>query len=194
MLIKRIKILVTMILLSFSFFSVLAMAQEKVYKETELNDEMINEGLSFKNSGGCVKKKENGECIRTRSFRPELNDQSESPSKQLASLSVMITFETNSAELTPKAKQALDVIGRNLNHISDSEFIIEGHADLRGSYELNQRLSTARAESVMNYLANKHNIDRGKLSAIGKSYTELANTKNPTAPENRRVTFIRIEN
>lgn len=171
-----------------------AIAQDKVFKETELNDAATKEGFSFKDPVNCVRHKETGKCIVVRGFRPELNDQPESPTKQLASLSVMITFETNSAELTSRAKHALDIIGRNIKEMSDSEFVIEGHADLRGSYELNQRLSTARAESVMGYLANKHGVDRNKLSAIGKSYTELFDKTNPIAPENRRVTFIRIKN
>lgn len=180
--------LVLSLMISFA-----AIAQDKVFKETELNDAAIQEGLSFKDPVNCVRNKDTGECIRTRSFHPELNGQSESPTKQLASLSVMITFETNSAELTPKAKHALDIIGRNIKEMSDSEFVIEGHADLRGSYELNQRLSTARAESVMSYLANKHGVDRNRLSAIGKSYTELFDRTNPIAPENRRVAFLRIK-
>lgn len=170
------------------------LAQGKVYREDEINDEVLKEGFSFKESNECIRNKETGKCIKTRGFHPELNDSTESPAKQLASLSVMITFETNSAELTQKARQALDKIGQSMKQISDSEFVIEGHADLRGTYELNQRLSTARADAVVSYLATVHGIDPDRLSAVGKSYTELFDKKNPIAPENRRVTFVRIKN
>lgn len=168
-----------------------AAAQEnKVFKESEITDSLIEKEFSKKKE--CVRNQETGECIRTRQFVPTLIDQADSPSEETASLSILITFATNSAELTQSARRALDIMGRSMNKFADSDFIVEGHADLSGSYELNQRLSKARAESVMSYLVREHGVERNRLKAIGKGYTELLNTKNPVAPENRRVTFIRI--
>jgi outer membrane protein OmpA-like peptidoglycan-associated protein len=69
-------------------------------------------------------------------------------------------------------------------------FSVEGHADPRGSAELNQRLSEARAQSVVAQLVSAHGIDNGRLSPVGKGSTELLNPERPDAPENRRVTIV----
>ena len=84
---------------------------------------------------------------------------------------MLITFETNSAELTPRARQSLDVVGRALasNQLAEFKFQIEGHADPRGGNELNDRLSQARAESVRQYLTQQHGIAEQRLARSAKA-------------------------
>ena len=132
--------------------------------------------------------------IPTRSFIP-VDNQLKPQSNKPVSASMLITFKSNSAELTYDAQQELDRVGRalNMDRLAEFKFAIEGHADRSGSYQLNQRLSKERAESVMSYLVYKHAIDPGRLTAVGKGYNELLNKDNPLAPENRRVTLIRID-
>lgn len=131
--------------------------------------------------------------IRTRSIKVFANQPETIPDGP-ASASMMITFKTNSAELTAEAIHTLDKVGRalNMDKLSDLNFVIEGHTDPRGSYALNQSLSQARAEAVKDYLVWKHQVSRERLVATGKGYTELVNRDNPVAPENRRVTIVRI--
>jgi len=43
---------------------------------------------------------------------------------------------------------------------------ISSHTDSKGSNKLNQRLSNARAKSVVDYLVSK-GVDKNKLKAIG---------------------------
>ena|SRR5689334_16860262 len=107
------------------------------------------------------------------------------------SASLLITFETNSAQLTPQAKQSLEVVGRALKSqkLSDFRFAIEGHADPRGRADANLKLSQSRAESVAAFLADQEQIDKARLKPIGKGSAELMNTSNVAAPENRRVTI-----
>lgn len=107
---------------------------------------------------------------------------------------LQITFVTNSSDLTPTARSSLDVVARALqaDRLVDFSFIVEGHADPRGRHDSNLRLSQARAESVVDYLSSRHHIERERLKPIGKGDTELANTAEPTAPENRRVTFVTV--
>ncbi|MBS1138070.1 MAG: OmpA/MotB domain protein, partial [Proteobacteria bacterium] len=62
-------------------------------------------------------------------------------------------------------------------------------ADPRGGEEYNLHLSQARAESVVNYLAEQHQIERDRLKPVGKGISEPLNTARPDAPENRRVTI-----
>lgn len=111
-----------------------------------------------------------------------------------ASASLLITFETNSAELTPRAKSSLDVVAKALqaDKLAEFKFAIEGHADPRGGPELNMPLSQARAESVVNYLSSEHKIERERLRPLGKGSTELVNTQRVDAPENRRVTITTL--
>jgi OOP family OmpA-OmpF porin len=129
--------------------------------------------------------------IKTRSLRV----QRDTPGQQAArkpSASLLITFETNSAELTAQAKKQLDVVAQALRNdkLSEYHFNVEGHADPRGGHDLNLSLSQQRAESVIQYLVSSHGIEEARLKAIGKGSSELLNTSNPIAPENRRVTII----
>ncbi len=126
--------------------------------------------------------------ILTRSIK--VNREKPVPVKQAAA-SLLITFETNSARLMPKARQSLEVVARALksDKLANFSFSIEGHADPRGGEELNLRLSQERAESVVSYLADEQNIDRSRLRALGKGQSQLLNIADPSAPENRRVTI-----
>jgi outer membrane protein OmpA-like peptidoglycan-associated protein len=107
-------------------------------------------------------------------------------------VSLLVTFVTNSAALTTRAQQLLDVVGRALNseQLAPLKFTVEGHADPRGNPQANRALSQARAESVRKYLISAHGIDGARLFAVGKGDTELLNKERPTAPENRRVTLV----
>lgn len=139
--------------------------------------------------------------VRTRSIRVErdkaLVEPGSRPGKVAAkkpSASLLITFQTNSAELTQQAQSSLDVVGRALQaeRLAEFNFAVEGHADPRGRHDDNLRLSQARAESVVEYLASRHRIERDRLKPIGKGDSELMNPARPAAPENRRVTIVTI--
>jgi|CXWL01.1.fsa_nt_gi outer membrane protein OmpA-like peptidoglycan-associated protein len=162
-------------------FPVMANAEEvKVLRGSEITESAIIDALA---PGGLA-----------RSFKLA-DDQLKSQSNKPASTSLLFTFKSNSAELAYDAQQELDRVGRalNMDRLAEFKFTIEGHADKSGSYQLNQRLSKARAESVMSYLVYKHAIDPSRLTAIGKSYTELLNKEDPLSPENRRVKIVRID-
>ena len=129
----------------------------------------------------------------TRSLRILPAGKPAEPAKR-PSASMLITFETNSADLTPKAREMLDVLGRALqsDKLAQFKFSIEGHADPRGMEEANLRLSQMRAASVVRYLQDHQNISESRLVAIGKGQAELLNSQDPAAPENRRVTVKTI--
>jgi outer membrane protein OmpA-like peptidoglycan-associated protein len=112
------------------------------------------------------------------------------PSRPSASL--LITFLTNSSELTPNAKQQLDVVGAALKNarLAPYRFTVEGHADPRGDPTANLVLSQHRAGSVRFYLVDAHGIEPARLIAEGKGDREVLNRAYPAAPENRRVTII----
>ena len=123
----------------------------------------------------------------TSNARSEASAQSPRPSASL-----LITFHTSSSELTPNAKQQLDVVGAALKNtrLAPYRFTVEGHADPRGDRTANQVLSQDRAGSVRSYLVDAHGIEPARLIAEGKGDREVLNRAVPAAPENRRVTII----
>lgn len=129
--------------------------------------------------------------FRTRSIRvtPD-NDGPGTAVKRAAAASMLVTFETNSAELKPQSKKLLDTLGRAMqsDKLLNFKFAIEGHADPRGAEQTNLELSQRRAEKVVSYLAETHRIDPGRLKAVGRGQSEPMNLSQPDAPENRRVT------
>jgi outer membrane protein OmpA-like peptidoglycan-associated protein len=112
------------------------------------------------------------------------------------SASMLITFETNAADLTMESKKVLDSLGRAMqsDKLSAYKFEIEGHADPRGEAQFNLELSQRRAEAVVSYLESTHQIDRARLRPVGKGQTELFDRVRVEAPENRRVTVKTIVN
>jgi OmpA-OmpF porin, OOP family len=123
-----------------------------------------------------------------------INSAAGSKPAQKPAAALLITFETNATTLTPQAKRELTVVGQALNtsKLADFTFVIEGHADPRGSRERNMALSKGRAEAVRQYLVASQNVRADRLSAVGKGDTEPLNAANPAAPENRRVTFVNL--
>jgi len=113
-----------------------------------------------------------------------------------AKAALLITFETNATALTTGAKRELDIVGRALNtsKLADFNFVIEGHADPRGSAERNRRLSEGRAAAVREYLVQNQSVREDRLKAVGKGAREPLNANNPAAPENRRVVFVNMSN
>jgi outer membrane protein OmpA-like peptidoglycan-associated protein len=133
--------------------------------------------------------------IRTRSLQIVREDMdSAGGGSQPAKVSLLITFDTNSSNLTRSAKQSLDAVGQALSSekLASSRFAIEGHADPRGAAAANLKLSEQRAQSEREYLVQNMNIDAARLEAVGKGDREPMNKSNPLAPENRRVTIVNL--
>lgn len=167
--------------------SVGVMAQsEKVLKPDEINERALIDMLSPEPATPSR--------VKTRAINIT-RDESSLPAAKPAAASLLIVFETNSASLTSKGKQSLDVVGRALNSekLTAYKFAIEGHSDPRGGEDYNLRLSQARAESVVSYLEQSHQIPATRLKPVGKGPTQLLNPARPEAPENRRVTIKRLD-
>lgn len=66
-----------------------------------------------------------------------------------------VFFETDSSELTSRAREMLDKQALWLNHYNRYSFTIEGHADERGTREYNIALGARRAQTVREYLVSR---------------------------------------
>ena len=110
------------------------------------------------------------------------------------SLSLLIQFDFNSARVRPQSEQALSNLSQALQapELSNSHFAVEGHTDAKGSVDYNLKLSQQRAQAVADFL-QAHGVARERLVAAGKGSTELANTEQPFAAENRRVRIVNLD-
>jgi OOP family OmpA-OmpF porin len=136
----------------------------------------------------------------TRGFRPAVRPGTASaklattPAKPAApgKASLLITFPTGSAELTPETIRVLQTLGKALqsDKLAGFAFRIEGHADPRGTAEANIKLSEERAQAVAAYLSNTLGVLPDRLQPVGKGSSEPLNPQQPDAPENRRVTIV----
>lgn len=169
-------------------------AQEKVLREGQVTQEALIDALAPADAASAA---DGTGGMRTRSFRPAARPAGAVAGTAAASArpsraSILVTFVTNSADLTPSAKSALDVLAAAMksDKLASVKFIIEGHADPRGGDELNMRLSQARADSVLAYLTGTHGLSPDRVKAVGKGSSALMNPSEPAAPENRRVTIV----
>src|SRR5215212_4759560 len=110
---------------------------------------------------------------------------------------VAVTFRTNSAVLSPEAKQSLDELAVKTQ--SAKAFMIEvaGHTDSTGSEAKNFRLSRARADAVVQYLAVQHKIPLRRFvtpMGYGKTESVAENTTAAGRQQNRRVEVKMIIN
>jgi OOP family OmpA-OmpF porin len=128
-------------------------------------------------------------AVRARSLRIGATGRPAVPPR--ASASLLVTFETNSSELTSAAKRQLDIVASALRNdrLVEYRFTVEGHADPRGHADRNLLLSHDRAESVKRYLMAQ-GIAEDRLVTEGRGDREPMLPAQPAAPENRRVTFV----
>ena len=102
-----------------------------------------------------------------------------------------VLFHSASADLKGSSIATLNRIAAAFQSCPQSRLRVEGHTDNSGLAEMNQKLSDARAQAVMTYLASK-GIDASRISAVGFGATR------PVAPNvgaankmmNRRIEFI----
>ena len=110
---------------------------------------------------------------------------------------VAVMFRVNSAVLSPEAKQQLDDFASKLNGAKAFMIEVAGHTDSTGSDAKNFRLSQARAEAVVQYLAVQHKIPlRRFVTPMGYGKTEAVadNTTAEGRSQNRRVEVKMIVN
>lgn len=92
-----------------------------------------------------------------------------------------VLFNFDKATLKPEGQQALDQLYSQLSSMDpkDGSVIVLGYTDRIGSDAYNQKLSQARAQSVVSYLVSK-GIPSDKISArgMGKSNPVTGNTCN----------------
>jgi len=103
---------------------------------------------------------------------------------------VSVNFKVNSYVLSPEAKTVLDAIAMQAK--TEKGYVIEvaGHASADGKLEINRKLSRERADAVIQYLVESHNIPQRRIASTfgyGISQPVADNTTKEGREQNRRV-------
>ena len=101
-----------------------------------------------------------------------------------------VTFETNSATLTPQSLSVLNDAAETLKRNADISVEAQGHTDSQGADAYNLSLSQRRAETVRDYLITR-GAAAGNIKAKGYGETQPVadNTTAAGRAQNRRVTL-----
>lgn len=102
-------------------------------------------------------------------------------------------FVAGKADLSDDAKFVLHDLAKVMKNNPDLKLKLEGHTSAEGDANFNQKLSEARAQAAVTFLIEHEGIDASRLEAVGKGSTELKNTADPKASENRRTEFVVVE-
>lgn len=96
-----------------------------------------------------------------------------------------VYFNVNSAVLLPESKQSLDAIAQKAMTTKGYVIEIAGFTDSSGNLEKNRALSERRADAVVRYLQENHDIPlRRMITPFG--YGQMKPVADNTTPEGRR--------
>jgi OOP family OmpA-OmpF porin len=105
-----------------------------------------------------------------------------------------ITFAPGSAVFSGKSNRVLDELAGLLGRCESGSIEIGGHTDSQGSDSLNLRLSSARAEAVLDGLLER-GVPLARLTARGYGDTKpiADNGTEAGRARNRRIEFVAVE-
>jgi outer membrane protein OmpA-like peptidoglycan-associated protein len=114
----------------------------------------------------------------------------ECPQVQQVSLKGKIQFQVSSAEVQSAQEGPLSEAVRLLNENKNWHLQINGHASSDGSAALNNKLASARASAVLNYLAAR-GVSKDRMSAkgFGSTVPVASNSTLSGREANRRTEF-----
>ncbi len=101
-----------------------------------------------------------------------------------------VNFRTGSAILLPDSKTTLDDIATKALNAKGYVLEVSGFADTTGTIERNRILSQRRADAVIRYLVENHNIPLRRIVTpygYGESHPVAENTSKEGRAQNRRV-------
>lgn len=99
-----------------------------------------------------------------------------------------ILFDFDSDALRDEARANLSEFAESMKEFEETNILIVGHTDAKGSEEYNQRLSDRRAASATNYLMER-GMSADRINSVGRGETEpvASNETEEGRQKNRRV-------
>ncbi len=107
-----------------------------------------------------------------------------------------VYFDTNKYDINNKSQSTLDNLAKVLYDYPDTNILIVGHTDSRGSDSLNMNLSKNRAYAVTNYFINTKGLDSSRFTTnwFGETQPKYDNNTSEGRAKNRRVNIVIIPN
>lgn len=110
---------------------------------------------------------------------------------------IVVTFDSgllfpyDSDQLLPAGRENLNNLATSLQNYPETEVLVIGHTDSRGSDEYNQALSERRASSAANLLGS-YGVPRDRVRTMGRGETEPVadNETEWGMQQNRRVEVV----
>jgi OOP family OmpA-OmpF porin len=145
-------------------------AEQKLAAEREFNKKYLEVQTLFRANEAEVYKQRNQLVIRLKAMQ----------------------FPVGTATISPENFALLGKVQRAIQTFEGSSVVVEGHTDSTGSDEINQALSTQRAEAVSAYLVANKTIPADKIDSRGYGPTRpLASNTTPEGRAiNRRIDVI----
>jgi peptidoglycan-associated lipoprotein len=102
-----------------------------------------------------------------------------------------IFFDFDKSEIRPDSREKLDKAAAWMKAHPETEFLLEGHCDERGTREYNLALGDRRANATRDYLASL-GVDASKLKTIsyGKERPFVEGHDESAWSKNRRTHFV----
>lgn len=144
--------------------------EQKLAAEREFNEKYLEVQAFFRTDEAEVYKQRNQLVIRLKAMQ----------------------FPVGTAVISPENFALLGKVQRAIQTFEGSSVVVEGHTDSTGSDEINQALSTQRAEAVSAYLVANKTISPDKIDPRGYGSTRpLASNTTPEGRAiNRRIDVI----
>jgi chemotaxis protein MotB len=119
--------------------------------------------------------------------------------KLYVSLQDKLLFPSGSATVNQDGREALGKLAEVLNNNEEISILVEGHTDnvpIRGRFEDNWALSTARATAIVRILTENYEVEPERVTAAGRSYYDPkdSNETNEGRARNRRTEIILTPN
>jgi outer membrane protein OmpA-like peptidoglycan-associated protein len=104
-----------------------------------------------------------------------------------------ILFDTGKSDIKPESEKAISTVASFLKENPGVNIYIVGHTDNVGSYEMNQKLSKSRGESVKSNLISKYGITASRLTGdgVGPVSPVTSNDTEEGRKLNRRVEIVK---
>ena len=124
----------------------------------------------------------------------ELEDDLEDAEVERVGEGILVTFDSgilfdfDSAALRPASRDNLSQLAESLRDYPNSDVMIVGHTDTRGTEDYNYRLSVRRADAAADYLMQQ-GIPAERITTLGKGENEpvATNETDYGRQQNRRV-------
>jgi len=106
-----------------------------------------------------------------------------------------ILFDFDKTDLKPDAQANIAKLVENLNENPDTDILVIGHTDNKGTDQYNQGLSERRAKAVKSYAVSQGLAGR-RVKTEGKSFHEpiAENDTEAGRAQNRRVEIVIVAN